>query len=159
MSGAETENAASHDPKPGRLHLNADNKQEEDDTKLGQVPYLIYRCDIAQPPGPDQCAAYQKAQDGTETEALEQWHSNHGCCQQYQDIDNEVSLGQGSILRSQISDSPSSAGLVVKDVLTNLGDHEITRNLSKTSFAVHCCLWDYFGQCESDKDTEGYIAS
>ena len=42
LSGAETKHATSHNPQSGRFQLDADDKQQEDDTKLRQVSYLVH---------------------------------------------------------------------------------------------------------------------
>ena len=96
LGGAETEHAAPHDPQAGRLQLDADDEQKEDDTELRQVPYLVHGGDETQPLGPHQGAGHQETQYRAESEALKQQHRDDRRCQQDENVGDVVGLSHES---------------------------------------------------------------
>ena len=82
---AEPENLAPQAPQPRRLELEADDEQQEDDAELGDVQDFFAAGDQPRCRA-DGDAGGEVAEDGAETDALEQRRRDHRAAEQQQNF-------------------------------------------------------------------------
>jgi hypothetical protein len=74
LSGPQPEHGPAHDPQPGGLELQTDDKQQEYDAEFGHMEDLIHVLNERQAEGSERDTGCQISQHRAETEAPEQRH-------------------------------------------------------------------------------------